>query len=89
MVSSREGTTEVISGRARESSRQYQDVARKDSLPACPPPQIAAVACARVPATTSLRPLSSANQDKPSMQSRPQRGKEHPHRHATMGTRDL
>ncbi len=33
VVSSREGSSEVISGRASESSRQYQEVARKDSRP--------------------------------------------------------
>lgn len=60
VVRSREGSSEVISGRARLSSRQYHEVARKLSRPppcAAPgPPQIAAVACASVPASMCAAP---------------------------------
>lgn len=33
VVSSSEGSSEVMKGRAMESSRQYHDVARNDSRP--------------------------------------------------------
>ena len=53
VVSSREGTREVMSGLTRLLSSQYQDVRSTASLllcPVSPPPQIADVACASVPA---------------------------------------
>lgn len=53
VVSRMEGSSEVMSGRASESSRQYHDVAMNDSRPPCAAPgspQMAAVACASVPA---------------------------------------
>ena len=65
MVSSREGTMDVMSGRARESSRQYQEVARKDRRPSCSrstPPHMAAVACASVPETQPSCPISGEAQ---------------------------
>ena len=67
VVRSKEGRSEVMRGRARLSSRQYHDVARKLSRPppsAAPgPPQIAAVACASVPASmrTACQPLMLCN----------------------------
>ena len=54
VVSSREGTSEVMSGLIRLLSSQYQDVRNTASLlldGAFAPPQIADVACASVPAT--------------------------------------
>ena len=53
VVSSREGSREVMSGRIRLPSSQYHDVRSTASLlflPVSEPPQMAEVACASVPA---------------------------------------
>ena len=55
VVSSREGSREVMSGRIRLPSSQYHDVRSTASLlflPVSDPPQMADVACASVPAQT-------------------------------------
>ena len=52
VVSSSEGSSEVMSGLIRLSSAQYQDVRSTASLlflPVSDPPQMADVACASVP----------------------------------------
>ena len=56
MVSSRDGTSEVMSGLIRLLSLQYHDVCSADSqclCPGSPPLQMADVACASVPTSTA------------------------------------
>ena len=63
MVSSRDGTSEVMSGLIRLLSLQYHDVCSADSqclCPGSPPPQMADVACASVPASTAQRVTARA-----------------------------
>ena len=63
MVSSRDGTSEVMSGLIRLSSSQYHDVCSADSQrlrPVSVPPQMADVACASVPASAAQRVTACA-----------------------------
>ncbi len=67
MVSSRDGTSDVMSGLIRLLSSQYHDVCSADSQrrrPLSVPPQMADVACASVPASAarmSLLALTTSN----------------------------
>ena len=63
MVSSRDGTSEVMSGLIRLLSSQYHDVCSADSQrlrPGSAPPQMADVACASVPASAAPRVTARA-----------------------------